>query len=162
MMKKFIVSLLSLFMFFGIIPASYAANWQWITSTDTITYSFDSQSIRQIAPGKYFVWVKNEFTEAAGKQLSADLNFKKPVAFSLHRSEYNCINEFTGMQSYAYYAKDGSILAQGTDNYYSYSPIIPGTIGEMIFLITFSKRCHISALSSCTYDSTHNTVFHIC
>ena len=46
MMKKFLTTLfLVCIMTFGFASISSAANWQWITSTDVATISFDTTSI---------------------------------------------------------------------------------------------------------------------
>lgn len=138
-MKRFITALLVFLITVGVIAISHAADWQPLYSSDKVTYSFDPTSIRQITTGKYSVWVRYDFTEAAGKSNSIDLKLSKPTSHALYKSEYDCLNESTGMLSWAYYAKDGSVLSQGTNANPTHYAIIPDSIGELIFHVTFNE-----------------------
>ena len=51
-MKKIITTLLFCLAVFIMSPISYAADWQWISSTDVMTVSFDKDSIRKSEPNK--------------------------------------------------------------------------------------------------------------
>ena len=139
MMKKFFANLLICFILLGITCTSYAANWQWITSTDIITLSFDTTSIRPSESGRYFVWIKQEYTEAEGKNLSNKFQYDKPIAYFLIREEIDYKNEAIGTQSTIAYANDGSVMGSYTNKFYDFTPVIPGTVGEIQFLVTLKE-----------------------
>ena len=48
-MKKLTMILLVCIITVGYSVSAYAADWQWITSTDTNTFSFDKESIRTVS-----------------------------------------------------------------------------------------------------------------
>ena len=124
-MKKLTMILLVCIITVGYSVSAYAADWQWITSTDTNTFSFDKESIRKTTTGKYTVWTKNEYTEAESRRMSDEFMFDKPLAYVLSRIEFDYKNENMGFQAEAYYAKDGSVLYNYTNKYYDLTPIIP-------------------------------------
>ena len=136
-MKKLTMILLVCIITVGYSVSAYAADWQWITSTDTNTFSFDKESIRKTTTGKYTVWTKNEYTEAESRRMSDEFMFDKPLAYVLSRIEFDYKNENMGFQAEAYYAKDGSVLYNYTNKYYDLTPIIPDTIAEYTFYKTF-------------------------
>ena len=78
-MKKLTMILLVCIITVGYSVSAYAADWQWITSTDTNTFSFDKESIRKTTTGKYTVWTKNEYTAAASRSLTADIMIDQSI-----------------------------------------------------------------------------------
>jgi len=138
-MKKFIMMLLVCIITVGYAVSTHAADWQWVTSTDTNTFSFDKESIRKTTTGKYAVWTKNEYTESEAIRTSDEFMLAKPLAYVLSRIEFDYKNKSMGFQSEAYYAKDGSVLYNHTNKYYDLAPIIPDTIAECIFYKTFEE-----------------------
>ena len=53
-MKKIILILSLCLSLLGLSSITYAAEWEWITSTDVMTVSFDKDSIRKSEDDKYF------------------------------------------------------------------------------------------------------------
>lgn len=139
-MKKIITTLLFCLAVFIMAPITYAADWQWIGSTDVMTVSFDKDSIRKSEHNKYFAWIKYEYTESEGAKISDELKLTEPLSYQLLRLEFDYKNESLGIKSYIYYSKIGTVLGQHTNQfYYDFNPIIPGSIGEGIFYITFAE-----------------------
>jgi hypothetical protein len=140
-MKKIITTLLFCLAVFIMSPISYAADWQWISSTDVMTVSFDKDSIRKSERNKYFVWIKFEFTESEGIKQSNNLKLAKPISYQLIRFEFDYKNESNRLQTLVVYGKDGTSLANYTDKYSveQFEPIIPGSTGEEIFYVTFAE-----------------------
>lgn len=140
MMKKFITILLVCLALFGLTSTSYAAAWQWITSTDTIGFYFDKASIRKSsAPGKYLVWTKQDLTESEGIRQSKNLNFPKAIDYILLRYEFNYKNESSKPLAVVYYAKDGTALRNITNEFAQAEAIIPGSIIEAFFYTTLDE-----------------------
>lgn len=140
-MKKIITALLFFLAVFIMAPISYAADWQWIGSTDVMTVSFDKDSIRKSEYNKYFVWIKSEFIESEGIKQSNELKLTEPTSYELVRFEFDYKNESSRLQTLVVYGKDGTVLSNFTDEYNlaRFKPIIPGSISEEIFHVTFAE-----------------------
>lgn len=139
-MKKIITTLLFCLTVLIIAPMTYAADWQWISSTDVMTVSFDKDSIRKSEHNKYFAWVKYEYIESEGAKKSDELKLTEPLYYQLVRFEFDYKNESLGVKSIILYSKIGTVLKQHTYQfYYDFHPIIPGSIGEEIFYVTFAE-----------------------
>ncbi|NLH46368.1 MAG: hypothetical protein GX451_09620 [Acholeplasmataceae bacterium] len=151
MMRKILASLfLVCIMMFGFASVSSAANWQWITSTDDTTVSFDTTSIIdksiKISNTEYInciysVWIKFEFTDTEGDTMAQKYNFEKSVALQLVEMEFDYKNRGSRIKSSHIYAKDGSLL-DSMPSYMvktSFDSIIPGSGGEAIFQATFKE-----------------------
>ena len=151
MMKKFITNLvLVCIMLLGFTSVSSAANWQWITSTDDTTYSFDTTSIidksykisnTEYGNLVYSVWTKTEYTDAKGEELAAQLNYNKPIKYSLSEREFDHKNKATRTNAMHIYTKDGTRI-ESVPSYIlgsSFESIIPDSIGEVIFQVTFKE-----------------------
>ena len=151
MMRKTLTTLLLVFvLIFSVTGVSSAANWQWITSTDDTTVSFDTTSIIdksvKISNTEYInciysVWLKCEFTDAKGEALAKDVNVEKAIALELNEIEFDFKNRGKRIKSTHFYAKDGSLLVSMpiymVKN--SFDSIIPGSGGEIIFNATFKE-----------------------
>lgn len=140
-MKKIILILSLCLSLLGLSSITYAAEWEWITSTDVMTVSFDKDSIRKSEDDKYFAWIKYEYTESKGAKISDDLKLAEPISYQLHRLEFDYKNESIKTQSVVTYDKNGTTLANYTDKYSlnHFEPIIPGSVGEAIFYATFAE-----------------------
>lgn len=140
-MKKIITTYIIFFAVFILVPITYAADWQWICSTDVMTVSFDKDSIRKSERNKYFVWIKSEYTESEGVKRSKDFKLAEPISYALVRWEVDYKNESSRIQSSVIYDKNGASLANFTDEYslIRFKPIVPGSIGEEIFYVTFAE-----------------------
>lgn len=137
-------------MLFGFTSVSSAANWQWITSTDDTTYSFDTTSIidksykisnTEYANLVYSVWTKTEYTDAKGEELAAQLNFNKPIKYALSEFEFDYKNKTTRTNAVHIYAKDGTCLGSIPSYVFSstFESIVPDSIGAAIFQVTFKE-----------------------
>lgn len=146
MMRKILVSLfLVSIMVFGFASVSSAANWKWIVSTNTVTIFFDAANINGTPSDKqYSVWTKYAFTESEGQKLMSKFNYDKPVSYALYYEQFDYNNHASRTSVAVYYAKDGSALA----NYNfqnAFSPIIPETIQEQVFVTTFTAYAENNA-----------------
>lgn len=151
MVKKNLTSLLLICaIVFSFTSVSSAASWQWITSTDDTTVSFDTTSIMdksikypipEFSKFIYSVWVKSEYTDSRGEEISKQYNYDKTVGFDLNEFEFDYKNKGIRAKSRHTYAKDGSFL--GSHPSYTFSlefvSLIPGSVGETIFYITFKE-----------------------
>ena len=81
-MKKIILILSLCLSLLGLSSITYAAEWEWITSTDVMTVSFDKDSIRKSEDDKYFAWIKYEYTESKGAKISDDLKLAEPISIN--------------------------------------------------------------------------------
>ena len=151
MMKKILTSLfLVCIMVFGFTNVSSAANWQWITSTDDTTVSFDTTSIIdksiKISNTEYInciysVWIKFEFTDTEGDTMAQKYNFEKSVALQLVEMEFDYKNRGSRIKSSHIYAKDGTRI-DSVPSYLlgsSFESIIPDSIGEIIYNTTLKE-----------------------
>ena len=140
-MKKIITTLLFCLAVFIMAPITYAADWQWIGSTDVMTVSFDKDSIRKSEHNKYFAWIKYEYTESEGAKISDELKLTEPTSYALVRWEFDYKNESVRLQAIVRYSKDGTVLSNFTDEYNlaRFIPIVPGSIGEENFYATFAE-----------------------
>ena len=151
MMRKILVSLFLVFiMVFGFASVSSAANWQWITSTDDTTYSFDTTSLKdkstktlnpEYSQFIYSVWIKCEYTDAKGEELAAQLNFNKPIKYTLSEREFDYKNKATKTNAMHIYAKDGTRI-DSVPSYLlgsSFESIIPDSVGEVIYNTTLKE-----------------------
>lgn len=140
-MKKIITTLLFCLAVFIMAPITYAADWQWIGSTDVMTVSFDKDSIRKSEHNKYFAWIKYEYTESEGAKISDELKLTEPTSYALVRYEFDYKNESVRLQAIVRYSKDGTVLSNFTDEYNlaRFIPIVPGSIGEENFYATFAE-----------------------
>jgi len=151
MMKKVLAVLyLVCMMFFGFTNISSAANWQWITSTDDSTYSFDTTSLKdksiktptpEYSQLVYSVWIKCEYTDAKGEELAAQLNYNRPIKYYLSEREYDYKNKATRINTMHIYAKDGTRI-DSVPSYLlgsSFESIIPDSIGEIIYNTTLKE-----------------------
>lgn len=140
-MKKIILILSLCLSLLGLSSITYAAEWKWITSNDSTTIYFDKDSIRKSEHNKYFVWIKREYTESEGVKESSRLKLAEPISYQLSRWEFDYKNESIRTQSVVIYDKNGTTLASYTDKYSlnQFDPIIPGSIGEEIFYVTFAE-----------------------
>ncbi len=139
MMRKIVTSLFLVFiMVFGFASVSSAANWKWIVSTNTVSIFFDAANIRGTSSDKqYSVWTKYAFTNSEGQKLMSKFNYAKPVSHALYHEEFDYNNHASRTSVGVYYAKDGSVLA--SYNFQNdFSPIIPETIQEQVFVTTFT------------------------
>lgn len=145
-MRKILVSLfLVSIMVFGFASVSSAANWKWIVSTNIVTISFDAANIRETSSEKqYSVWTKYEFTDSEGLRLMSKFNYAKPVSHALYYEEFDYKNRVSRTIVGVHYAKDGNVLA----NYNfqnNFSPIIPETVQEQVFVATFTSYAENNA-----------------
>lgn len=141
-MRKLLTCLfLICIMLFGFSSVSSAANWQWITSTEKITISFDPSRIREKDRDAYSVWVKNEYSSYYGKEFAETYKLKKPVSYNLLLFEFSYKSEGYRVLSCLFYADDGSIIDSYNRNpvLTNFEPIIPDSVGEDIFNATFKE-----------------------
>lgn len=140
-MKKIILILSLCLSLLGLSSITYAAEWEWITSTDVMTVSFDKDSVRKSKNDRYFAWIKFELTESEGIKESKRIKLAEPTSSELRRFEFDYKNESIRIQSIVVYDKKGTVLSSYTDKYSleRFEPIIPGSIGEAIFYVTFAE-----------------------
>lgn len=151
MMRKILTTLfLVCILVFSFTSVSSAANWQWITSTDDTTISYDTTSIidksYKISNAEYgnlvySVWTKSEYTDAKGEELAAQLNFNQPIKYSLIEREFDYKNKATRINAMHIYTKDGTRI-ESVPSYIlgsSFESIIPDSTGEVIFQVTFKE-----------------------
>ncbi len=150
-MRKILTTLFLVFiLILSVTGVSSAANWQWITSTDDTTISYDTTSIMdksikhplpEYSTFIYSVWIRSEYTDSRGDEISKQYSYDKTVGFDLNEFEFDYKNKGIRAKSRHTYAKDGSPL--GSHPSYTFDPsfvsLIPGSVGETIFYVTFKE-----------------------
>ena len=145
MMRKFIASLfLVCVMVLGLTNVSSAANWQWITSTDDATISFDTASIKNnsnpaYSQWVYSAWIKWTYVDSEGEKMAEKYNFKKPVAYSLVEEHFDYKNKGILIKFVYYYDNEGKILFGSPTYETTFQPVIPDSIGEVIYNTTLKE-----------------------
>ena len=142
LLKRIICTLLlALFSFGFSVNVSAAERWQWIASTDFITVSYDTQSVRYSStPFKTVeVWVSWEYTEEGAKQEIADGRKRGKYQAEKWNDFSFCMdhmliskNSQKGLD-YIYYDVNGNVLKSVThDPNSKWKSLVPNTIGEQI------------------------------
>lgn len=121
--------------------AVYAATWQHVTTNPLGTNVYlDESSITFTPENTKTAWIKFELSDAEKeyelKNVSAAKEKKKLKSAIWHRTEqyeYNCKNYTSRIKSSILYDRQGVPLDGYHKDHSSFSPIIPDTIGEVIF-----------------------------
>ena len=142
MLKRLIYIVLLVFVTFGVSANASAENrFKWITSSDTMTVSYDTQTVRYNSNyGKTVdVWILWQFTEAGAREAIEELrkegvaqdskwdNFSHQMLhYSLNANYKSRINEM------AYYDHEGKLLDSFTFKQ-EWNNIVPRTLNEEIY-----------------------------
>ena len=148
-MKKFFTGLfLVCILVLGFTNISSAANWQWITSTDTATVSFDTTSIKNNSTNNsnpaysqlvYSAWIKWTYVDSEGEKMAEKFNFKKPIAYSLVEEHFDYKNKGILIKFFYYYDNEGKVLFGSPTYETTFQPVIPDSIGEVIYNTTLKE-----------------------
>lgn len=125
MIKKILVMLLTLLCFCSV---SFAANWQWLISSDTTTISINTDNITRVN-GVYTVWIK-----AVPVEYAQEIEDGKKIAMMMEQLNFRRTesgDECRSLQILCYDAK-GNFVNSHKDMT-NWSSVIPGTNGEKIF-----------------------------
>lgn len=141
MLKKIICTLLLVFLGFGVsVNASAADRYQWIASTDEVTISYDTQTIRYNSnyDKTVDVWVLWKYTEVGARELVEGC--RKDGLWK--ESKWDNFAYVTDHKLYTrdasktllsiYYDNTGKVLHSHSDKYPEWYTIAPNTLGEAI------------------------------
>ena len=149
-MKKFMFSLLIATFVVLSSSISYAANWQWINSTDEIGYFFDTETIHYglsksgIDKTKIVCWEKQVYTQkgADGLADSTKDSSLHDLDYSIDLKIYSIPDRSFILHSMIGYDHNGKILYDYT--YDRFFLIIPDSNAEYIFetILDYARLHH--------------------
>lgn len=141
MLKRIICTFLLFLLGLGIsTPASAADRYKWITSTDKVTISYDTQTVHYNSTnGKTVdVWIIWQYTEDGAKDFVGDMRAKglcqesKWDNFSYDLNHYLVSKNSFAITESISYDHNGRVLFSYTKEYPKWNTIPPNTIGEAI------------------------------
>ena len=136
-MKKLVAIILFVTLVIGFTGVASADEWEIMGSNDERTLFFDKQSFQKTSSETYVVWVKWEYIEAYGKKVANENGYSRPVFQELTMLEFDYYNKKTKMKSRIFYDKKGEVLYSSEDHDVKWENLIPNTIGNRIFDITY-------------------------
>ena len=140
MLKRIICIFLLIFLGFGFsLNASAADRYQWITSTDKMTLSYDTQSVQYDSYSKTVdVWIVWQYTEAGAKDYIEDMRASgvcqesKWDKFSHSKERWLLSKNQFKIIGAVDYDVDGKVLYSSTDKYAKWNDIAPDTFAEAV------------------------------
>lgn len=125
-MRKILLLTLALCLAFSSLAS--AANWKWLTSTDDITLSINTDNITRVN-GVYTVWVQIKYADYAQKIYKGE-----KIAVTLEKMNFKRteIGDETRSLEIIDYNIKGDFL-RNTKGSGTWESVIPSSIGEQIF-----------------------------
>ena len=137
-MRKLFSILFFLILFFAFSNTYAADRWQWITSTDNTTYSYDTTSIKRSYDNNYLVWIRMDYTNEEGEREMKDFHFSEPVSYSLARFEFDYKHDRERIVSIYVYSKARKAILNYTYPCDNWQTIAPDSISESLYTVTYN------------------------
>ena len=135
------LSILLIILMLMLSSVTYAANWQWILSTDEQGYFFDTQSVVYTGQTNSYAygegaqyWMKVVFTpSSAAEQANIYDDYKlSRASYKIQKERLDFTNKkITYLGNSVFYDETGRVIASYDSGEYT-NDIIPGTVGEAI------------------------------
>lgn len=135
--KKILSVFTFLILLFALSTAYAADRWQWITSTDDTTYSYDTTSIKGSYDNSYLVWLRLDYTEEEGQRQMKAFNYSEPSSYSLAQFEFDYKHTRTRLVSHYVYSNAGKMISSNDYSYANWKTIAPDTIMEHVYMVTY-------------------------
>lgn len=137
MKKIFILVLLYALLICSSTITNANERWYEVSFNDIFQVYFDTQSFQKSENNGYYVWVKWQYTEAYGKELSKKFKFKNPISHVLRRVELDFVDKRYRFLSDTYYDIKGKV-PYSNHEHGDWKSITPESTIEIIFHTTYN------------------------
>jgi len=120
-----------------------ADRYIWIDSSDEITFSFDSQTIKfstnyyngQVDYSKMEVWIQSVYNDSGKEKIKnkhQDIKGIENFSYTLSKSIFDIKNHRVKDAAVFWYDKNGNVIFKYTNQYDTWEDVLPETYGESI------------------------------